>query len=383
MTLARKPSGPWAHRLLIYCFAGLFAVLNYWLLGFVINDIGTWPGPNYQEIERAILDQNLVGELESLNQQTEEITRQIANWKQRQQVLRDSTSNSEKTMNQLLELQRLTLQKGVTPSPDEVQALSASQKLFLANQTKYQEANDQIATLTERLAELQARQREAQTRIDTERVGVHSEYSRQASRHQWKLAALKLGVLVPLLGLAVWLFVKRRGTLYAPLVYGFGLALIVRVALVMHQHFPRRYFKYILVVVALVLVARVLVWLLRSMAFPKLDWLLKQYREAYEHFLCPICGYPIRRGALRNLFWTRRSVHRLIALPALANLVDEPYVCPVCATRLFEKCEHCQGIRHSLLPACDHCGAEKPMTAPEEQGGSARTSSHAGSEPLA
>ncbi|MHC1769301.1 MAG: hypothetical protein AB9869_34310 [Verrucomicrobiia bacterium] len=292
MTLPRKPSGPWAHRLLIYCFTGLFAILNYWLLGFVINDIGTWPGPNYQEIERAILDQSLVSELESLNQQTEEINRQIANWRQRQQVLRDSTSNSEKTMNQLLELQRLTLQKGVTPSPDEVQALSASQKLFLANQTKYQEANDQIATLTERLTELQARQREAQASIDAERVGVQREYSRQASRHQWKLAALKLGVLVPLLGLAVWLFVKRRGTLYAPLVYGFGLALIVRVALVMHQHFPRRYFKYILVVVALVLVARVLVWLLRSMAYPKLDWLLKQVPRSVRTFPLPDLRLP-------------------------------------------------------------------------------------------
>jgi predicted RNA-binding Zn-ribbon protein involved in translation (DUF1610 family) len=349
---------------LIYCFSALFAILNYWLLGFVINDIGTWPGPNYQEIEKAILDQALVGELESLNQQVADITRQITHWKQRQEVLRDSTSNSEKTMNQLLELQRLTLQKGVTPSPDEVQALSASQKLFLANQTKYQEANDQIATLTERLNALQARQRDAQAGIDAQRPLADREYSRLASRHQWKVAALKLAVLVPLLALAVWLFIKRRGTLYAPLVYGFGLALVVRVALVMHQHFPRRYFKYILVVVALVLVARVLVYLLRAVAFPKLDWLLKQYREAYEHFLCPVCAYPIRRGALKYLFWNRRNVKKLVVQASPTNLVDEPYVCPVCGTRLYEKCERCQGIRHSLLPACDHCGAEKPIVAP-------------------
>lgn len=365
MTTPRTASGPWTHRLLVYCFTGLFALLNYWLLGFVINDIGTWPGPEYQRIEQRFIDQSLIRELESLNAQVDETTRAIANWRQRQAVLRDSTSNSEKTMTQLMELQKLTLQKNVTPSADEVKALAESQRLFLANQTKYQEANDQIATLSEELNELEARQRDVQARIEVQRPAVQREWAREQAQHQWKLASLKLGVLVPLLGLAVWLFLKRRGALYAPLVYGFGLALLVRVAMVMHQHFPRRYFKYILVVIALFLVARILVYLLRAVAFPKLDWLLKQYREAYEHFLCPVCAYPIRRGTLKYLFWNRRSVKRLaVQASATAPIVDEPYVCPVCATRLFEKCERCQAIRHSLLPACDHCGAEKPIEVP-------------------
>jgi hypothetical protein len=32
------------------------------------------------------------------------------------------------------------------------------------------------------------------------------------------------------------------------------------------------------------------------MAFPKIDWLLKQNRESYEHFFCPACNHPIQRG---------------------------------------------------------------------------------------
>jgi predicted RNA-binding Zn-ribbon protein involved in translation (DUF1610 family) len=361
MTSTRKSVGPWTHRLLIYCFTGLFAVLVYWLLGFIVTDIATWPGPDYQQIEKRILDQNLIKESASLQAQIDETNRAIANRKQRQAVLRDSTSNSEKTMNQLLELQKLTLRKGVTPSADEVKALSESQRLFLTNQTKYQEMNDQIATLSEQLNNLQARQRDTQSKIEAQRPAVQEEYNRHQARHQLKLAVLKLAVLVPLLGVAVWLFFRMRASLYAPLVYGFGLALLVRVVLVIHEHFPTRYFKYILITAALLLVGGILVYLLLALAFPKLDWLLKQCREAYEHFLCPVCGYPIRRGALKYLFWTRSSLKKLAVPTSNGAMLEEPYVCPVCSTRLFEMCESCKGIRHSLLPACDHCGAEKSV----------------------
>lgn len=371
MATTRKSHGPWTHRLLIYSFTGAFGLLVYWLLNFVVRDIATWPGPDYPQVEKRIRDPGLAAKLADLQSQIEETNRAIASRKGRQAVLRDSTSNSEKTMNQLLEVQKLTLQKGVTPSADEVKALAESQRLFLANQTKYQEMNDQLATLTDQLGELQNQQREAQKRLDVQTPAVQKEYNRLQSRHQWKLAALKLAVLLPLLGAAVWLFLKKRGALFAPLIYGFGLALIIKVTLVMHEHFPRRYFKYILILAALLLVTRILVYLLRSMAFPKLDWLLKQYREAYEHFLCPVCSYPIRRGPLKSLFWTRSSLKKLKVPTSDPAAAEEPYVCPVCATALFEECPACKHLRHSLLPACVHCGAEKPLQpAAAAQGGS-------------
>jgi predicted RNA-binding Zn-ribbon protein involved in translation (DUF1610 family) len=91
-------------------------------------------------------------------------------------------------------------------------------------------------------------------------------------------------------------------------------------------------------------------------AFPKKDWLLKQYREAYEAFFCPICDYPIRRGPLKYMFWSRRSIRKLQVPPVSPNGTEEPYTCPMCATKLFEECPSCHAIRHSLLPACEKCG---------------------------
>jgi predicted RNA-binding Zn-ribbon protein involved in translation (DUF1610 family) len=90
--------------------------------------------------------------------------------------------------------------------------------------------------------------------------------------------------------------------------------------------------------------------------------LLKQYREAYEHFFCPVCEYPIRRGPLRFLTWTRRSIRKLTPPPAAAD-TDAAYTCPACGSHLYEQCGQCRSVRHSLLPFCEKCGAEKPVAA--------------------
>jgi hypothetical protein len=175
------------------------------------------------------------------------------------------------------------------------------------------------------------------------------------------MACFKLAALAPLLVVAAWLFLKKRGGLYAPLIYAFGIALMAKVALVMHEYFPTVYFKYILILACIAVVVRLLVYLLKMIAFPKRDWLLKQYREAYETFFCPICDYPIRRGPLKYMVWNRRSIRKL-RIPATTQAgPDESYVCPMCTTKLFEECPACHAIRHSLLPACDKCGAEKQV----------------------
>ncbi len=362
---AQSPArGPWTHRVLIGFFSLLFALLVYWMLGFVVRDLGTWPGPSYRDVEARLQDPRLRAEMDGLQTDIEAAKRTINEQKQRQAVLRSSTENSERTMTQLLELQKLTLQKGLQPSPEETAALAESEKLFLNNQRQYQALNEQVASTTEQLQSLENRLREAQSRLQTQQQPISTEFQRLQSRHQLKVAALKLSFLLPLLIVAVALFLKRRSGLYSPLIYGFGLAVLAKVVLVMHEHFPRRYFKYVLIVAALILVARILVYLLRLAVFPRPDWLLRQYREAYEHFLCPICGYPIRRGPLKYLSWTRRSLRKLAIPTAAAPVVEEPYICPVCATPLFEECPSCHAIRHSLLPVCTRCGAERPP-APE------------------
>ena len=361
MNAKRPKSGPWTHQFLVHLFTVLLAILFYWLLGFVINDIGRWEGPDYQAIEKRMLDPQLVERSDELRKQIEETEREIAEQKSRQAVLSDSTQSSQQTMNQLLEFQKLSLEKDVTPSEEEQRALAESQRLFLANQTEYQNLSAEIARLNEELLDLRREQRAHEERLEEARVPVREEYRRLSEMHDLKVGAVKLAVLVPLLVVAVVLFLKLRGGLYAPLAYAFGTAVLLKVGLVMHEYFPTRYFKYVLILAALAVVMKALIYLLRMVAYPKIEWLLKQYREAYERFLCPVCEYPIRRGPLKFAFWSRRSVKKLAFPPEPSAENGGPYTCPLCATRLFEKCEKCGAIRHSLLPACESCGNERPV----------------------
>ena len=54
----RTQRGPIAHRLLVFVFSVAFGLLFFWLLGFVIQDIGSWPGPDHSELEERLLDQS-------------------------------------------------------------------------------------------------------------------------------------------------------------------------------------------------------------------------------------------------------------------------------------------------------------------------------------
>ena len=350
--------GPWLQQFLVYLFTGIFALLSYWLLGFLIDDIGNWPRPQSDEVEKRRLDPSLIEQSLALRNKADDIDRRMREQKERQIILRDSTTNSQGTMNQLLEIQKLALQKNVTPTVEEQKALAESEDLFLSNQKQYQLLNEEIATLTGQLRTVQEQTRELEKSLELKRQPIREEFNSLVQKHELKVAATKLAALTPILILAFFLFVKQRTGIYGPLVYGVGGAVLLKVAQVMQEHFPSRYFKYILILTCLAFVVRILVYLLRMIAFPNRDWLQKRYREAYEAFFCPICDYPIRRGPLKYLVWTRRSIRKLHMSPSMTSDVEQPYTCPSCATKLFEECPVCHAIRHTLLPACERCGNE-------------------------
>lgn len=352
-----SPKGPWIQRFGIVVFTILAGLLFFWLLGFIVDDIGALEGPRLEDVEKRVLDPKLVAAGEALEKKSEALTAEIEALKGRQALLRDSTNSSQQTMNQLLDIQKQQMEKRVAPSAAEQSALAQSENLFLANQARYQALNEEIARRTEEQRALEAPKHDLATRLSAQHEKAQQEYEQLNRRHRLRIAALQLLFLVPILIVAAWLLLKWRTTLYAPLIYATGLATLIKVILVIHENFPTRYFKYILLLVSLVLVVRVLVFLIRAAAHPKTAALLKQYRDAYEHFLCPICEYPIRRGPLQYAFWTRRSIRKLA--PATGVSTDEPYVCPSCGTHLFETCTHCGAVRHALLPFCGHCGTEK------------------------
>lgn len=359
----QKNKGPWRHRVLVGVFTALFSLLIFWLLSFAVDDIGTIPGPNREDVEKKFLSQDLIAQRDGIDRQLADLDREISAQRERQSLLRDSTSRYETTLTQLLGLQRANAQKGLNTGQGQQQALAQSVSLFLSNQQKDQALYEDILKLTEQQRQLNEHKREVEAKLGEQRKVADEEMQRLERVHDRKLAALKLLLLVPLLAASLFVVAKKRTGIYTPLVYGAAIAILAQTSLVVHECFPTRYFKYVLLSVAILAVGYIVSWLMRMLQTPKPSFLLKQYRDAYEAFFCPVCDYPIRRGPRRFLFWTRRTVGKIVFPAESGQANEETYSCPACGSRLFEQCARCGGVRHSLLPYCQNCGVEKALAA--------------------
>ena len=360
MKAEMKTKGTWLTRTAIRLFTLALAVLVLWVLGFLVKDIRSIQGPDYGTIEQKHLDKDLVAMREALETQIADLTRQIENQTEKQRVVGDSSRNLQQTINQLLELQKLGMQKSIALSETEQANFTSSLNLFLDNQRKYQELSQTVSDMLERKQGLVREREQADLKIEQQRQPARAEFSRLSNQHRLKLAFLQLAILLPILLVWVIVIVKKRASIYFPLYLAFGAATLIKVAQVVHEYFPSKYFKYILIGGLLLVVARLLIYFIRTIAFPKTQWLVKQYREAYERFLCPVCEYPIRIGPRRYLFWTRRTVNKIV-VPTDRGDQEEKYTCPACGSGLYEECPSCHRIRHAMLPHCSHCGAEKEV----------------------
>lgn len=356
-----KSKGTWIHRIAIRFLTVILGVLVFWLLGFLVDDIQSIRGPDFAPLEAKHLDEDLVAKRAALEKQVAELTRQIENQEERKRILGDSSRNLQQTITQLLELQKLGIQKSISLSDTQQANFTSSLNLFLENQKKYQELSQTVSDMVDRKEGVVREKQQAEQELEKQRQSAGSEYASLCSKHRLNLAFLQLAILLPILIVAAVVILKKRASIYFPLLLAFGVATLIKVALVVHEYFPTEYFKYILIVALLLVVARLLIHFIRTIAFPKAQWLVRQYREAYERFLCPVCEYPIRIGPRRFLFWTRRTVNKIV-VPTERGDQEEAYTCPSCGSGLFEECPSCHKIRHALLPHCVHCGGQKKIT---------------------
>lgn len=359
MSENKKFKGPWIQRAFIIFLSLVLAVLLYWLLGFITRDIGSLRGPDFSEVRAKYVDAQLVKKQEDLKESLDGIRENIRNKQEQQSILKDSTDSLQNTINQLLSIQKQSIERNLDFSAENQQTLTENQTFFLQNQRQYQALNKEIAELTRQQRRVEKELVSASKQVRTQHDLARTEYSRLMTKHRWKVAALKLAVMIPIFLIAAWFFTKKRTGTYWPIVYATFIAVFVRISLVVHEYFPRKYFKYIALSVIITIVLRLLVYLIKRIVSPKKDWILKQYQEAYDKNVCPICGKPARIGPLRYAVGGKRRGLVLLAGQGAEAAKQQLYTCPSCGTQLYEKCDKCSDIRHSLLPFCEHCGNEK------------------------
>jgi hypothetical protein len=366
MIVKAKTRGSWGLRFFIIVLSIVLGVLLFWLLSFIENDIGKIAGPNYETVRREYVPQSYDLQRDEVTRDIQGLDRKIKTIKEQQQILNNSTDSLQNTISQLLDIQRESLQKNAEFPENSRQTLQESQSAFLQNQEKNQQYIRQVSELI-----LGRQQKEEELTAIKEKIVLCEKeagaaYTSVSEKHRLKIAAFKLSFLVPVFLIFSWLFMRYRTGTYWPLVWAAFLASFLKITFVAHEYFPSRYFKYIAILVVLAIVLRILVYLVRMIAAPKPDLLLKQYQQDYDKCLCPICSKPIRTGPLRFAGCRKRTA--VVVTPQDSQSIrQEPYTCPSCGTTLYSKCDDCGQVRHTLLPYCEHCGKETNTLSAEQQ----------------
>lgn len=368
MKAKAKTRGSWGIRFFIVILSIAMGVLLFWLLSFIENDIGKIAGPAYETVRRQYVPESYDLQRDELTRVIQSLDRKIKTLKEQQQILNNSTDSLQNTISQLLEIQRESLQRNAEFPEKSRQTLQESQSAFLQNQEKNQQYIRQLADLT-----LEKQQKEEELSALRDKIllletDANKAYAEVSEKHRIKVATVKLSFLVPVFLAFSWLFMKLRTGTYWPLVWSAFLASFIKITFVAHEYFPSRYFKYVAILVVLGIVLRILVYLVRMIASPRRELLLRQYQQDYDKCLCPVCSKPIRTGPLRYA-GCKKKTGIVVTSQDDQSTRQPPYTCPSCGTTLYSKCEACGNVRHTLLPYCEHCGKEKTLSAEQQNKG--------------
>jgi predicted RNA-binding Zn-ribbon protein involved in translation (DUF1610 family) len=337
------------------------AILVYWFLGFILDDISQHPGPSYRAIEDAYLSAPLVQKKAALLKASNQLKENIQTQQQQLNITQTSIRSYRDTMNQLLDLQKVSIQKSLPVSPESEKSLKDVIKLYLSYQQQFQALNQSLSQQNLQQQTLVKQINDTEGQLSKQSAEAWKHYQQKEMTHHWQMAGIQLLVLIPLLLLGLYGMRKYQLTIYKSLWIAINCAITLKIVCVLHEHFPSTAFNYILIITLIVITIRLLISMLRMSTAPKLDWLLKQYRESYQKLECPICQFSIQPGYLK-LMMPQLFLKESVAMNAQYLEKIHDYHCPCCGEKLFEKCSGCAHTRHSLLLYCDHCGAEKKIS---------------------
>lgn len=321
-------------RWTIWLLSTLLFFLFMWLQGVVLEDINDQKGPDQQLIQNKHIEAELVLRESELKRQAWELERDIARQEEIKTNRQESMSVAQRTWNQFAQERWRVLDSG-GQRPAELSTTEEEAKTLYQKATReFIEANFKISDLQQSQHTIALEQETLDRTLSIQRGAGYSAYMTLYRAHRWRVAAAKLSFVVPLFMLASWLVARRRKSIYRPVLIALLVSSFLRLGLVMHEHFPAEFFKYVGIIASVIIVLAFLVHALRSAATPKEDVLLRRRREAYQKNCCPECAYSVPHEEGKTM------------------------ACAACGVDLFTVCDTCDGIRHELLPHCRHCGAQ-------------------------
>ncbi|MDP6963441.1 MAG: hypothetical protein QGF46_04670 [Planctomycetota bacterium] len=281
---------------IIHILTVVLLFLISWLFSFVVDDLNEIGRPNETAILEANVDMDLYSERNNLKSGLKEINSSIKSTRESLENIKSASDGA---------------------NGDDVSIFS---KRLIDQET--------------RKSALMAQLRASEDTYNAQYSSYRKQWQISWDKHRFWVAVYKLSFIIPMFVLASWLRSNRRASAIKPVYTALLVASFWHLGIIAHDHFPDEVFKYIAISVGIAIVLAALVHLLRRASAPRDLDLLKLRREAYANKICSCCAFPI------------------------SNANGAVYTCPSCGTTLFEKCNGCDSVRHSLLPFCGACGIE-------------------------
>ena len=186
---------------------------------------------------------------------------------------------------------------------------------------------------------------ELDRQLDDQRTAAEKRFEHADRIYELKVFGLRLAITLPVLLIAVWIFIRYRKSRYWPFVYGFGLFALTAFFVELVPYLPS-FGGYVRVIVGIALTVFAGLYMLRAFQryVERKRVELEQSQSdraraigyekavhAYQKKLCPSCDKPWSLGG------------------------DNPNFCIHCGLKLFNLC-HCGGRNFAFFPFCNACG---------------------------
>jgi hypothetical protein len=240
-----------------------------------------------------------------------------------------------------------------TNLPDQDQDLIARTRALDALNAVRIAAQHSVDAQSQAVLDAQQAQSEAQSKLDTLNVSADDNLSAANARADLRVFGYRLALTLPLLGIAGWLFVRKRKSTWWPFVWGFIFFALFTFLVELVPYLPSYggYVHYGVGLLITVLVGRYTIvslnrYVAQQKAAEQMPDQIRRDELDYDTALtrlskavCPGCERPIDLQNMANDF------------------------CPHCGICVFDHCGNCTGRKSAFARFCRACGTHADAAA--------------------
>ena len=219
----------------------------------------------------------------------------------------------------------------------ELDALKVAERQALAAVEKEQQV----------LLDAQQAEARAQRRLQALQEAANDTFQREQRSQELRVFAYRLALTLPLLGVAGWLFAKKRQSTWWPFVWGFIYFALFAFFVELVPYLPSYggYVRYIVGILITVLVGRYAIvalnrYLERQKAAEAMPDVERRKELSYDAALARL-GKKVCPGCERPVDLTNTAID----------------FCPHCGICLFDHCDQCKERKSAFARFCHACGA--------------------------